>query len=64
MQKLAAMMANDADFQAKVMAAIKDPGGKQFDAMREIYRRQLEREFEKENIPRGLRHQLSTYLGR
>jgi hypothetical protein len=63
-QKLATMMANDAEFQAKVMEAIKDPSGKQFDAMRAIYRRQLEREFEKENIPRGLRQQLSTYLGR
>ena len=62
--KLAAMMANDSEFQAKVMEAIKDPNGKSFEAMRAIYRRQLEREFEKENIPRGLRQQLSTYLGR
>ncbi len=62
--KLAAMMASDAEFQTRVMDAIKDPSGKKFDAMRAIYRRQLEREFEKENIPRGLRQQLSTYLGR
>ena len=62
--KLAAMVAGDPQFQEKLMQAIKDPSGKQYDAMREIYRRQLEQEFEKENIPRGLRNQLSTYLGR
>jgi len=63
-QKLTALLASDAEFQEKVMAAIRDPDSKQFDVMREIYRRQLEREFERENIPRGLRQQLSTYLGR
>jgi len=62
-QKLAAMMASDAEFQGKVMEAIKDPSGKKLEMMREVYRRQLEREFEKENIPRGLRQQLNTYLG-
>ncbi|MFB3893065.1 MAG: hypothetical protein ACE15C_13690 [Phycisphaerae bacterium] len=62
-QKLAQMMASDAEFQGKVMEAIKDPSGKKLAAMREIYRRQLDREFEKENIPRGLRQQLNTYLG-
>ncbi|HUW55589.1 MAG TPA: hypothetical protein VMZ92_03065 [Planctomycetota bacterium] len=63
-RKLAALLASDVEFQGRVMEAIKDPTSKQFDAMREIYRRQLEREFERENIPRGLRQQLSTYLGR
>jgi hypothetical protein len=62
-QKLASMMASDAEFQGKVMDAIKDPSGKKLDDMRTIYRRQLQRELEKENIPRGLRQQLSTYLG-
>jgi hypothetical protein len=57
------MMATDAEFQGKVMDAIKDPSGKKLDEMRTIYRRQLQRELEKENIPRGLRQQLSTYLG-
>jgi len=62
-QKLAAMMDSDAEFQGKVMEAIKDPSGKKLDEMRAIYRRQLQNELEKENIPRGLRQQLSTYLG-
>ena len=63
-QKLTALLASDAEFQGKVLEAIRDGSGEKFDAMREIYRRQLEREFERENIPRGLRNQLSTYLGR
>lgn len=62
-QKLTAMMANDTEFQGRVMEAIKDPTGKKLDAMRGVYRRQLDREFESENIPRGLRQQLNTYLG-
>jgi hypothetical protein len=61
-QKLAAMMDNDAEFQGKVMEAIKDPSGRKLDEMRSIYRRQFQRELEKENIPRGLRQQLGTYL--
>jgi hypothetical protein len=62
-QKLAAIMDNDAEFQGKVMEAIKDPSGKKLDDMRAIYRRQLQSELEKEKVPRGLRQQLSTYLG-
>lgn len=62
-QKLTAMMDSDAQFQAKVMDAIKDPSGKKLDDMRAIYRRQLQAELEKEKVPRGLRQQLSTYLG-
>ena len=62
-RKLAALMQSDAAFQSKVMEAIKDPSGKKLADMRAIYRRQLQRELEKENIPRGLRQQLQHVPG-
>jgi hypothetical protein len=61
--KLAALIDSDAEFQGKVLEAIKDPSGKKLEDMRAIYHRQLQRELEKENVPRGLRQQLSTYMG-